>query len=87
MADNLNLPLDNIEVMDNEMLFVLGGAADSTTGTGSGCGCGCDNEKKGGAGCGCGCKSDNGCGSKVSGNGCGCGCDRESKPVTFPKVL
>lgn len=55
-----NLPLDGLEVMNDELMFVLGGAAG---GSGSGCGCGCDCG--GGKGCGCGCGS---------GSGCGCGC-------------
>ncbi|MDE5883374.1 MAG: hypothetical protein K2H60_16755 [Muribaculaceae bacterium] len=38
MIENFKLPLDDIEVMDDELMFVLGGAGNST-GAGSGCGC------------------------------------------------
>lgn len=58
-----NLPLDGLEVMNDELMFVLGGAAG---GSGSGCGCGC--QCSGGKGCGSGCGCD-------SGSGCGCGCE------------
>ena len=81
MNNNLKLPLDDIEVMDDELLFVLGGAADpaSITGAGTGCGCrcstgsGCGCSCSTGAGCGCGCEKGSGCGCD-DGQGCGCGC-------------
>lgn len=44
------LPLEGIEVMGDELMFILGGAG-SGSGAGAGCGCGC----KDGVGCGCGC--------------------------------
>lgn len=61
---NKSLPLDNIEVMENDLLFVLGG---------------CGGKKKGKKTVeedyGCGCKAGIGCGCKCSnGSGCGCGC-------------
>ncbi len=83
MSDNLKLPLDNIEVMDDDLMFVLGGAGkpDSTTASGSGCGCGCN----GGAGCGCGCTSGAGCGCNCEGGkGCGCGCETTAPPPPDP---
>lgn len=63
MTDNLKLPLDDIEVLDHDLMFVLGGASSAVDvpEAGSGCGCGCAS----GAGCGCGC---------ASGAGCGCNC-------------
>ena len=62
MNDNLKLPLDNIEVVDDDLMFVLGGAGSTVVvpEVGYGCGCGCGS----GVGCGCG-----------SGAGCGCGCN------------
>lgn len=64
------LPLDDIEVMEDELTFVLGGAAMSGS-SGSGCGCSCST----GSGCGCVCDSGGGCGCNcLSGQGCGCGC-------------
>lgn len=56
------LPLDGMEVLEDELMFILGGAA--TSGAGSGCGCGCSS----GAGCGCGCDSGAGCGCNCGGN-------------------
>lgn len=65
------LPLDDIEVMEDELTFVLGGAAMTNVGPGEGCGCGCAS----GSGRGCGCDSGKGCGCEcASGFGCGCGC-------------
>lgn len=63
MPDHLKLPLDNIEVMDDDLMFVLGGAGslDSSLSGGSGCGC------SSGVDCGCDCKG---------GSGCGCGCSK-----------
>lgn len=46
------LPLDCIEVLEDELMFILGGAAANVGG--AGCGCGCAN----GTGCGCGCGCD-----------------------------
>lgn len=63
------LPLEGIEVMGDELMFILGGAS-SGSGAGSGCGCGT------GAGCGCGCSSGAGCGCGC-GSGAGCGCISE----------
>ncbi|MCR6508601.1 MULTISPECIES: hypothetical protein [Bacteroides] len=60
------LPLDGIEVLKDELMFVLGGAAAGAAG--SGCGCSCNN------GNGCGCDSGKGCGCE-NGSGCGCGCN------------
>lgn len=61
---NASLPLEGIEVMQDELMFVLGGAAlAGIEGVGCGCGCGCEN----GSGCGCGCDCN-------AGKGCGCGC-------------
>lgn len=57
-----SLPLEGIEVMQDELMFVLGGAA-LAGGAGAGCGCGCED----GSGCGCGCNC-------IAGQGCGCGC-------------
>lgn len=71
------LPLDDIEVIEDELTFVLGGAAMSG-GAGAGCGCGCAT----GGGCGCECKSGTGCGCGCncpSGKGCGCGCANSSE--------
>lgn len=68
-----HLPLDGLEVMDDELMFVLGGAAG--TGAGSGCGCGCDCS--GGSGCGCGC----GCNGGI---GCGCQCNSSSPSGPTP---
>lgn len=49
------LPIDGLELLGEEMIYVVGGynvPVDSPpAGSGSGCGCGCPN----GAGCGCGC--------------------------------
>lgn len=80
MSNKIQLPLDSIEVNDDQMLFVLGGAAiqKSKPRAGSGCGCGCT----GGDGCGCECNT---------GGGCGCGCknsgkDCGSKTPTLPRI-
>lgn len=62
------LPLDSIEIMEDELMFVLGGA---TMGGGSGCGCGCSCSSGKGCGCDCG-----------SGSGCGCGCVASSPGPT-----
>lgn len=45
MIENLKLPLVDMEVMDDELMFVLGGAGnpESITGSGSGCGYNCNN--------------------------------------------
>ena len=67
------LPLDGMEVMEDELMFVLGGASGHGE-SGSGCSCeagkdcGCDCS--GGKGCGCGCDD---------GSGCGCGCTKKSE--------
>ena len=47
---NASLPLEGIEVMQDELMFVLGGVA-LANGAGAGCGCGCGPD----AGCGCDC--------------------------------
>lgn len=65
------LPLEGIEVMGDELMFILGGTIASSS-SGSGCGCGCGT----GAGCGCGCSSGAGCGCGC-GSGAGCGCISE----------
>lgn len=44
------MPIDGLELLGDEMIFILGGNEPPQCG-GSGCGCGCG----GGAGCGCGC--------------------------------
>ena len=63
---DFRLPLDDIEVMEDELTFVLGGAAMAGGGAGCGCGCKCGS----GDGCGCGCTCGNG-------SGCGCGCSSD----------
>lgn len=66
-----NLPMDGMEIMNDELMFVTGGAA-SQGSSDSGCeceagkDCGCDCP--GGKGCGCGCDG---------GSGCGCGCHKD----------
>lgn len=67
LMKNALLPLEGIEVMQDELMFVLGGG--TFMGDGSGCNCGCDNNSTPGSGSGCNC----GC-SNSSGNGCDCGC-------------
>lgn len=62
--EKASLPLDEIELKDDELLFITGGATMDGTGAGCGCGCGCIK----GVGCGCGCICE-------SGAGCGCGCE------------
>lgn len=64
---NNRLPLDDIEVLNDELMFVVGGAGGTTAGNGCGCDCGP------GAGCGCGCTAGAGCGCGCS-SGAGCGC-------------
>lgn len=74
-----HLPLDGLEVMDDELMFVLGGSAGA--GSGSGCGCGCS----GGSGCGCNCDSGAGCGCNCNGgSGCGCGCSNSPSGTSSP---
>ena len=57
---DLLLPLDGLELLEEEMIYVVGGNIPPPQ-PGSGCGCGCIS----GSGCGCGC---------TSGVGCGCNC-------------
>lgn len=45
------LPIDGLELLEEEMIYVVGGNIPPPPSSGSGCGCGCP----GGAGCGCGC--------------------------------
>ncbi len=71
MKKNDVLPIDVLELEDNEMFVLKGGIGpDGILRSGQGCGCGCGCS--GGAGCGCGCASGLGCGCD-SGHGCGCG--------------
>lgn len=75
-----HLPLDGLEVMDDELMFVLGGAA--AAGGGEGCGCGC----VGGTGCGCVGGMGCGCGCECAGGtGCGCGCNSSPSGTTPPQ--
>lgn len=83
ISKNSNLlPLEGIEVMENELLLVLGGFSGSAR-SGEGCGCssgsGCNCAA--GKNCGCGCNTGTGCGCSGGagcdcsfGQGCGCGC-------------
>lgn len=45
------LPIDEWDLLGEEMIHVVGGAIDPPKPSGTGCGCGCAN----GSGCGCGC--------------------------------
>ncbi|MBQ6038084.1 MAG: hypothetical protein IJL37_05410 [Bacteroidaceae bacterium] len=72
--ERVSLPLDEIELKDDELLFITGGA--TMDGTGAGCGCGCECSL--GKGCGCGCGCGNG-----TGTGCGCGCECGITPPPF----
>ncbi len=70
------MPLDDLELMDDELMFIMGGGNGEGSGAGCGCGCKCDE----GSGCGCG---------SGSGSGCGCGCNssgdiRRCSHVTEP---
>lgn len=69
-----SLPLDNIEVMKDELMFVCGG--NQMMGEmGTGCGCECGTATIGGVGCGCGGNTGIGCGCGCTmGIGCGCYC-------------
>lgn len=51
---NSLLPLDGIEVMQDELLYVGGGTSDSES-VGVGCNCGCPEGSEEGAGLGCNC--------------------------------
>lgn len=57
------LPINQIELSEEEILLVRGGNGSS----GDGNGCGCAN------GYGCGCTDGSGCGC-ANGSGCGCSC-------------
>ena len=76
LTTNGILPLDGMEVMEDELMFVLGGASghgesDSGCSCEAGKDCGCDCS--GGKGCGCGCDS---CGGGCGDNECDdCGCE------------
>ncbi len=72
LTTNGILPLDGMEVMEDELMFVLGGTSghgesDSGCACEAGKDCGCDCP--GGKGCGCGCED---------GSGCGCGCTKKN---------
>lgn len=65
---NNRLPLDDIEVLNDELMFVVGGTGGNNEKV-TGIGCGCSN----GSGCGCGCTTGVGCGCGcTTGTGCGC---------------
>ena len=51
---NASLPLEGIEVMQDELMFVLGGTALVASG-GAGCNCGCTKDSVAGSGAGCNC--------------------------------
>ena len=72
LTTNVILPLDGMEVREDELMVVLGGASghgesDSGCSCEAGKDCGCDCS--GGKGCGCGCED---------GSGCGCGCTKKN---------
>ncbi|WP_301703679.1 hypothetical protein [uncultured Parabacteroides sp.] len=49
--EEMNLPLEDLILEDDELLLIKGGMGVSSSGAGCGCGCDCSN----GTGCGCGC--------------------------------
>ena len=57
MKENTSLPLEGIEVMKDELLYVGGGTSDSE-GLGLGCNCGCPEGSEEGWGAGCNCSCD-----------------------------
>lgn len=76
-----SLPLDNIEVMKDELIFVCGG--NQMMGEmGTGCGCECGSQFVSGIGCGCGENTGTGCGCGCAvGIGCGCLCDQPTMAI------
>lgn len=68
------LPLDCIELMGDELMFVHGGSATSGASSDSGCDCNAGKD------CGCDCSAGKGCGCGCGeGSGCGCGCTANIK--------
>lgn len=74
MKTNFTMPLDDLELMNDELIFVMGGG--NVKGKVSGCGCGCLCGHAG-DGCGCGCDC-------FAGAGCGCGCSGPEE-ITEPE--
>lgn len=72
MVNNFTeLPLDSIELKEDEMFMITGGGTNGLMAVNGGCGCGCGC----GFGNGCGCGTGTGCGCGCfTGAGCGCGC-------------
>lgn len=66
----MNLPMEMLELGEDEMFLLKGGNGPDGIMGGNGCGCGCSCGSLGGVGCGCGCNGGSGC-------GCGCSCGQQ----------